>query len=166
MEKQAHMTHLYGSELVEKSHPRIKLRGKLDTLQAKIVRLQCDLEAEKVDPCLQADLADTLTFLRELSRCEVLEEPVERDTILGLHFGELQDRSHNAAHYFGVATMTLPEARYGRTYAELNCLRAEIREAEVAAVAAYGAYGAERSDIAMGLNRLSSAMHVLMCKSL
>jgi len=158
-----HMTHLYGDTRIPKHHPRIVLRGKLDSLQAKVALTQCDLEGMGTDPEILADLQDILEFLREVARCEILDTPLLRDKIFGLSFDELQDRSHNAARYFGVATMTLPEPGLGRGYALLNCLRTAVRETEVAAVATFED---TRSDLVAGLNRLSSAVHILMCRCL
>lgn len=163
MEKLPHQTHLSRDTLVDKSHPRIVLRGKLDSLQAQVVLTQCDLEHLGADPELLANLQDLLRCLREIARCEVLDTPLLCDKLLGLSFDEVRDRSHNAAHYFGVAVMTLPESRLGRTYALLNCLRTAIRETEATAVAAFGD---TRQDLVTALNRLSSGAHVLMCRCL
>ncbi|MCL2843417.1 MAG: hypothetical protein FWE28_08150 [Oscillospiraceae bacterium] len=161
MEKLPHQTHLLGDTLVDKSHPRIMLRGKLDSLQAQVVLTQCDLEAMGANPELLADLQDLLGFLREIARCEVLEEPLRQGKLFGLSFAEVQDLSHNSARYFSVGAMTLPTSGLGRAYALLNCLRTAVRETEVIAVAAFGA---ERQDLIAGLNRLSSGVHVLMCQ--
>ena len=163
MEKSPHMTHLLGGTLVAKSHPRIVLRGKLDSLQAQVVLTQCDLEDMGADPELLADLQGLLEFLQEIARCEVLDTPLLQDMIFGLSFDELQDQSHNPARYFGVAAMTLPESGLGRAYALLNCLRTAVRETEVAAVATFGDV---RQDLVLGLNRLSSGVHILMCRCL
>jgi len=163
MGKLPHQTRLIGNTLVDKSHPRIILRGKLDSLQAQVVLAQCDLETIGADPELLAALQDLLELLREIARCEALDQPMIRGSLFGLTFAEVQDQSHNSACYFGVATMTLPERRFGRTYALLNCLRTAVRETEVIAVSAFGA---DRQDLVTALNRLSSGVHVLMCRYL
>ena len=38
--KQEHTTHLLGAAVVIKTHPRIELRGRLDSLNAAIIRVQ------------------------------------------------------------------------------------------------------------------------------
>jgi len=162
-EKHEHMTHLRHDVLVPKSHPRIALRGKLDSLGAQVVLLQCDLEAVGVDPVLLADLREILDVLRELMRAEVLDQPLERDGILGLTWAELRAQSHAPEAYFGVRAMVLPDAALGRTYALLNVLRTAVREVELIAATALDD---QRPDLGMALNRLSSAVYILMCRLL
>jgi len=159
MKKSEHMTQLLGDTLVSKSHPRILLRGKLDSLGAQVVFIQCEL-AE--DLALVAELQEIGDVLHELMAAEVLDRPFGRETILGLTFDQLREQSHNPQKYFGVQAMVAPDAGQGRTYALLNLLRTAVREAELAAVTAFEA---ERQDLALGLNRLSSAVYILMCRN-
>ena len=52
----------------------------------------------------------------------------------------------------------------GRDYALLNQIRAAIRETEVAAAGAFlSGSKCTRPDIMEELNRLSSALHIMMC---
>ena len=51
----------------------------------------------------------------------------------------------------------------GETAARLNCLRAQVREVELSAMHAFP-HG-ERNDLIEGLNRLSSAVYILFCKT-
>jgi len=157
------MTHLYGDTLVSKSHPRIHFRGKLDSLQAQVVLVQCDLETAGADPALLAALQEILELLRALMRAEVLDQSLAWETLFGLSFDELRAQSHDPQTYFSVRAMTPPDAALGRTYALLNMLRTAVRETECAAVAAFET---ERADITLALNRLSSAVYVLMCRTL
>lgn len=163
MKKPEHMTHLRHDTLVPKSDPRIFFRGKLDSLGAQVVLAQCELAAADAKPALLADLQEILDVLREITRAEVLEQSFERDGILGLTWAELRKQSHAPQAYFGVRAMVLPDASLGRTYALLNVLRTAVREAEVAAAMAFDT---ERSDIVQALNRLSSAVYILMCRLL
>ena len=159
--KPEHMTSLIGNTLVPKNHPRIRLRGKLDSLQAQVVLIQCEI----TDKALGDKLQDILNCLRELTRCEVLDQPVEGDTLFGQSYGELQKQSHNPQKYFGVAVLHLPDHKFGRDYALLNTLRTAIRETELMAVDAFETEGGvSRGDIVLALNRLSSAVYVLMCQ--
>ena len=60
--------------------------------------------------------------------------------------------------------MVLPDCTMGRDYALLNQIRTAVRETEVAAAEAFRV-GARytRGDIIEELNRLSSAIHIMMC---
>ena len=159
--KPEHMTSLIGSTLVPKNHPRIILRGKLDSLQAQVVLIQCEL----TDQALIGDLQDILNCLRELTRCEVLDMPFEQDTLFGKSYVEIHTQSHNPQKYFAVPAMSLPDCKFGRDYALLNTLRTAIREVELIAVDAFETEGGvSRGDIVLAFNRLSSAVYVLMCQ--
>lgn len=165
-EKPEHMTQLFDNKLVVKDHPRILFRGKLDSLQALVV-LNQSLIAQEGRSALLEDLNDVLRSLREIMRCDVLDEPFTQQTIIGLSHAELRERSHNPMKFYSIRQMVLPDYTMGRTYALLNQLRAAIRETEVAAAAAFhDGPRYVRGDIIEQLNRLSSALHIMMCKYL
>ena len=149
-----------------KNHPRILFRGKLDSLQA-IVVLDQALMAGQSGAQLLADLDDVLKSLREIMRCDVLDEPFRKETIIGLTHAELREHSHNPMKFYKIKQMVLPDYTMGRDYALLNQLRTAIRETEVAAAQAFHD-GPKyiRGDIIEELNRLSSALHIMMCKYL
>lgn len=163
MEKPEHMTHLYGNVLVVKNHPRILFRGKLDSLQSLVVLAQVFI-AESGCQKLVDDLDNVLAILREMMRCDVLDEPFHNETIIGLTHAELRERSHDPQKFFNIKQMVLPDHTMGRDYALLNQLRTAVRETEVAAAEAFRV-GSKytRGDIIEELNRLSSAMHIMMC---
>jgi ethanolamine utilization cobalamin adenosyltransferase len=166
-EKPEHMTHLYGNVLVPKDNKRIVFRGKLDSLEAVFVLNQTLIKEAGGDQEVIDDLEDILNGLREMMRCDVLNEPFIRDSIIGLTHKELRERSHNPAKFYGIRQMILPSCTLGKTYALLNQLRTAVRETEVAAVSAYyNGKTYEHRDIIQELNRMSSAMHIIMCKYL
>ena len=102
-----------------------------------------------------------------MMRCDVLDEPFRRETMIGLNHAELRDHSHHPMKYYKVKQMVLPNYTLGKTYAMLNQLRTAVRETEVSAVTAfYTGKKCERPDIVEELNRMSSAMHIIMCKYL
>ena len=74
--------------------PRIHFRGKLDSLQALVVLDQVQI-AEGGCPKLVDDLGNILGVLREMMRCDVLDEAFKNETIIGLTHAELRERSHN-----------------------------------------------------------------------
>lgn len=167
MEKPEHMTQLFDNQLVAKNHPRILFRGKLDSLQALVVLDQALISEGGGSQQLLADLDDVLKALRNMMRCDVLDEELHSDTIIGLTHAELRERSHNPMKFYNIRQMLLPSYTMGRDYALLNQLRTAIRETEVAAANAfYDGFRFSRGDIIEELNRLSSALHIMMCKYL
>lgn len=163
MEKPEHMTQLCGNILVPKNHPRILFRGKLDSLQAQVVMAQV-LIMEGGMTKLVEDLDDILRVQREIMRCDVLDEEFHNETMIGLTHAELRERSHNPQKFFNIKYMTLPSYTMGKEYALLNQLRTAVRETEVAAAQAFQeGTRYTREDIIEELNRMSSALHIMMC---
>lgn len=166
-EKPEHMTQLFGNKLVCKDHPRILFRGKLDSLQAAVVLNQAMIQAAGGSELLIQDLGEILKDLREMMRCDVLDEEMKTETIIGLTHAELRAHSHNPMKYYNIKQMILPDYTMGTEYAMLNQMRAAVRETEVAACTAFHVEKKYiRSDIIEELNRLSSALHIMMCKYL
>lgn len=164
-EKPEPMTHGEGGKLVMKDDPLIAYRGKLDSAQAQVVFVQSLIAGENGCPNLLADLDDVLTTMREVMRAEVTGEPLRKETILGLTHAELRAQSHDPEGTFHVPMMYLPNYELGTAYAGLNLLRTTVREAEVMAVHAFrDGTTVTRPDLIETLNRLSSAMHILMCR--
>ncbi|MDO4219311.1 MAG: ATP-binding protein [Synergistaceae bacterium] len=163
-EKPEDMTALYGNSLVFKDNPRIEFRGKLDTLQSMVVLYQSFIAEDVAHEKLLEHLGSIVHALGEMMRCDVLNEPYNMPDVLGLTQHELHDRSHNPMKYFKVKQMVLPHYKYGKAYAMLNRLRTATRETEVIATRAFRVKNISgRTDIIKGLNRLSSAFHVMMC---
>ena len=166
-EKPEQMTQLFGNKLVCKDHPRILFRGKLDALQADVVLAQAMIQASSGSQSLIKDLADILKDLREMMKCEVLDEEMAETTVIGLTHEELRAQSHNPMKYYNIKQMVLPDYTMGTEYAWLNKLRTAIRETEVAACQAFHSGKTYiRKDIIEELNRLSSALHIMMCRHL
>ena len=166
-EKPEQMTQLFGNKLVCKDHPRILFRGKLDALQTDVVLAQAMIQAAQGSQSLIKDLADILKDLREMMKCEVLDEDMGVTTVIGLTHEELRAQSHNPMKYYNIKQMVLPDYTMGTEYAWLNKLRTAIRETEVAACQAFRSGNKYiRTDIIEELNRLSSALHIMMCRHL
>ncbi|MBN7773813.1 ATP-binding protein [Clostridium aminobutyricum] len=165
MEKPEHMCQLSGNLLVPKCHPRILFRGKLDSIQTTLILHQALLADSGTSGKLIEDLNSVLLTMQNIMKCDVLDQELESGLIIGFTHGELHDRSHNPMKFFGIKQMQMPNYTMGTAYAMLNQLRAAIREVEVAATAAFYRDGkCSRKDIVEELNRLSSALHVMMCK--
>jgi len=159
-------THLNANNLVPKYHPRIKLRGKIDNLEAHILTAQITAKKQKMSE-LVMELDEILSATRELLRAEVLSEPVKDFTLFGFTDDQIREISHNPQKHIGVKHF-MPSHEMGEMMVELNMLRTKIRETEIIAVETFfDPYkGLEREDIIKALNRLSSAVYVMMCKLL
>ncbi|WP_291578598.1 cobalamin adenosyltransferase [Clostridium sp. UBA6640] len=163
--KPEHMTQLNGNKLVEKDHRRIILRGKLDSLQAKILQtqIQCkNLNEKKV----LKDLEEVLAYVRKILEVEVTEKELPEVALMGLNSEELRATSHNPKKYFNIDHIIFPSYEMGDIVVALNALRAESREVEIEALKAFKNQDGElsRNDIALALNRLSSCFYIMMCK--
>ena len=158
-EKPEHMTHLKGNLLVLKTHPRIALRGRMDSLEAEL--LLCQLNCEK----WRAELGEILALARNLIRWEVLDEPAPEGKLCGLTAEELRSRSHRPQDYYGQPHF-MPEATDGAVILRLNRCRTAARAAELAAAAAFTDENGNctREDILRSLNRMSSMLYILMIR--
>ena len=156
-EKPEHMTHLNGEVLVPKTHPRIRFRGKMDTLEAELILCQL------VPGAPEGALGEILDLSRKILRCDVLEEPLRQDTLCGLTQEEQRERSHMPQDYYGQPHF-MPQASDGPVIAGLNRARCFAREAELTAVEAFSDREGNllREDIPKALNRMSSMLYLLM----
>ena len=166
-EKPEHMTQVYGNRLVNKDHKRIKLRGEVDLLMAEIMKVQIRANELKLKD-LVSDLQEVFDYIGEMSRCEVLDEPLKTIKILGLNHNEIRERSHNPKKYFGHEHLFNITYEIGEIPILLNSLRALIRKTEVACYEAFKLTDGTvaRSDLIKGYNRLSSVMYIIIFKHL
>lgn len=151
-EKPEHMTSLNGNLLVFKDHKRIILRGKVDSLESRILQAQI--------LCQKHEMKKLLKDLQE-----VLEEKLEEFKLLGLTPEELREQSHYPKKYFGIGH-EFPNYEMGEMVVEINSIRTLTREVELAAYEAFkGEYGqVEREDLIKALNRLSSVFWIMIYK--
>ncbi len=158
-QKPEHMTHLNAQILVPKTHPRIRFRGAVDTMQAQIILCQQAL------PQWSKQLQELLELSNRLISCDVLEEPLGEFTLDGLTEQEQRRRSHLPQEYFGQPHF-MPKASDGEAVARLNLLRCLVRQTELAAVEAFtDRDGAPtRVDLLQALNRMSSQVYILMIR--
>ena len=159
-EKPEHMTHLDERILVPKTHPRIRLRGKLDSLEALL--LQTQLLAREAGRAGTAQaLGEVYDLAQRILAAEVKGEPLGPFTLLGLDSAALRAQSH-------VDTHPVPHLGLGGLCLALNFLRTQVRETELAAAAAFVPPNGpvERPDLLEALNRMSSAVHLLFLKEI
>lgn len=156
-EKPEHMTHLNAEVLVPKTHPRIRFRGRLDALEGELLTVGAEY------PHLRESLGEILSLVREIIRCDVLDEPLKKDTLCGLTEAEQRKRSHFPQDYYGIPHF-MPDFGDSKGVLALNRLRAAAREAELAGLEAFSDREGlpTRADFARALNRLSSMLYILM----
>ncbi|PKM81856.1 MAG: hypothetical protein CVU89_07475 [Firmicutes bacterium HGW-Firmicutes-14] len=167
-EKPEHLTHIHGRILVAKNHPRIKFRGKLDHLQALLISAIIDIEGFGYRE-LTRDLGEMLEYCRQIMSAEVTGAPLAPLTFRGLSNLEIREHSHHPRRHYDVSHIFI-QPGHGRVMAQLNLLRTETRELELAAMDAFHGQpegierpeGMERPDILQSLNRLSSLVYVFM----
>ena len=170
MEKQEHVTSLSGGTMADKTHPRVELRGRLDSLCALVVELQILGEQQGVSSLVE-ELEEVGTKLYDVLSCEASGRTCDDLFLWGMSGDEIRERSHHPERYFGIGHIR-PHYSMGIVAAMLNALRTQVREAELSACRAFteapGAEGekTERTDIIKVLNRLSSAVYILTYKYL
>lgn len=152
-EKPENYTHLRGNILVPKTHPVIAFRGAVDTLQAHLLVAQA-----AVPKHLQDKVGEILTLARKFIRWDVLQEPAEFDKLLGLTPPQLREHSHFPQKFYGVPHF-MPEYTDTEAMLRLNMARCAARATELAAA---HAFGDSRPDLLKALNRMSSAIYILM----
>ena len=157
------LTHLDAGSLIVKNDPRLKLRGKLDSAIAHAVLTQAEFDPQGRFPALLLWLADIRSALGNALKAEVAGTDMPPVAMGDMDEETIHALSHNPLKYLGHDHL-VPEAGQGVRVARLNLLRAQIREAELYAADVYIArdFTVIRPDIMQGLNRLSSAVYVLM----
>ena len=152
-------TSLNAAETVPKTHTRIELRGKLDSLNAQIVFLQALSQNHEYI----SDLEDIRQIIRTLQICEACDQVfTESFTLWGLSEEEIHSRSHNPAKFYGRGHI-LPHYDMQAESAGLNLLRTLVREVELCA---WKAFTDDELGLCRILNRLSSALYILTYKYL
>ena len=155
------MTHLLGTALVSKAHPRIALRGKSDSLQAQMLLARL-AALDAGDERTSEALGELIAYARALMAAEVTDSAPVDLTMLGMDADRIHEASYDPKRWIGVGHL-LPDVRMGAVALHVNALRCAAREAELACVAAYeGDDGScARPDMVQGYNLLSSALYVL-----
>ena len=155
-EKPEHMTHLNAQVLVHKTHPRIAFRGYMDLLEAEM--LLCP-----VSGTVRQQLGEVLELARRIIRCDVLEQPLEEQTLCGMTQAQLRSRSHRPQDFYGQPHF-MPGMEDTMAVLALNRVRCIARQAELAAVRAFCDREGmpTRTDILQAMNRMSSMLYILM----
>jgi len=161
-DKPEHMTHLRADTLVRKDHPRIRFRGMIDTLEAEIL-LAASAAGE--DRVLVQHLQEVLQTVRMIIPCDVLEQPVTKETLCGLTMDQVREHSHFPQKYYDLPHF-MPSCDDSAVLLHLNKVRTAVRQTELAAFDAFRDREGllTRTDILKLLNRLSSMLWILMIR--
>ena len=157
------LTQLDACHLVPKTHARIRLRGRVDSLQA-LALLAATRALREGSGELARHLGAVAAYCRELMSAEYNERPAEAVEVDGLDEAAVHEVTHDPRGHLGVDHLT-PGDGDPELLHWLNLLRCDVREVEVLALDAFGSphhpYGAS---IVHGLNRLSSVVYYLELK--
>jgi ethanolamine utilization cobalamin adenosyltransferase len=155
--KPDHMTQLDTGHFAAKTHPRVKLRGRLDTLHALVMLAAAEARRYQLPP-LAAHLDTLAAYCREIQSAEYHQRVVQPLAVAGKSEDEIHEISHWPDKHLGIAHLT-PGPDDHAILHWMNYVRTQTREAEVAALETYPP--PERPDLSRALNRLSSAVYYL-----
>lgn len=165
VEKPEYMTQIYGNILVKKDDKRIIFRGVIDSFQSRWLVLMKELEEIK-NTKLQKDLESVEKFIKNILVSEVIGEALVDIRVLEKSLDEIRDISHNPKKYFNREHLFGICSKDSYTVIKLNEMRALSRELEIKGVEAFVKENGtiERRDILLALNRLSSAIYIMMLR--
>ena len=162
--KPEHLTQIDAGRFAPKTSPRLKLRGRVDSLHA--LAMLCAAQARRVQlPELAGHLDSLAAYCREILSAEYHARPPASLSLAGYDEEALHQISHWPDRHLGLAHL-VPGAGDHEIIHWLNVLRTQARETEVAALEAFPATGwpdpaGLGAGLAHALNRLSSAVYVL-----
>lgn len=163
-DKPDHLTQLNASHFVAKTHPRIRLRSRLDAVNA--TALLVANRARAAGDAETADLVDSVAaYCRELLGAEYAHREAAPLEIGGLDDAALHEATHRPDKVLGIPHL-LPASTDPELLLWLNRLRCEVRDAEIVALEAFGnPHDPAGHSIVHGLNRLSSAVYYVALRA-
>lgn len=156
-------TQLNAAHYTAKTHPRIVLRGRMDSLHALVLMAQQQaLSAGRTETA--GSLATLAAYCRELLSAEYNERPVGEAAVDGLDLEEIRRATHDPKGVLGIDHLTI-DGSASMLQQFLNVLRTQSREVEIVAFEAFPSphhpYGAS---ICHALNRFSSIVYFLQLR--
>jgi len=152
------MTWLNADTQVPKTSGNIIFRGKMDSLLASVMLVQTQFDPKSKLPALLKEcLLDVKNWVMQVLAAEMSGQAPEITGMAGMDIQTLHAVSRNPAKYLGMEHCMAHEAQGGNV-ALINWLRALVRETEIAALQILPG----ESPVCCALNRLSSALYVLM----
>lgn len=160
IDKPEHLTQVSADYFAPKNAPRIRLRGKMDTLHAFC--LLTLTRARNAGLPKLVDLLSTLSaYCREITSAEYNERRVETLVLDGLDDTALRKATHYPEESIGTPHI-VPSPEDDEILHSLNFLRCLVRETELVAMDAYAPEGYPMPDphgLIQAVNRLSSAVY-------
>lgn len=160
--KPEHLTQVDAGHYAPKNSPRIRFRGKLDTLQG--LCLLAAARARTFNLPQMADHLDTLAaYCREILSAEYNGRAAAPIALAGLDEAALRKATHDPRQFVGIDHI-VPGADDHEMLHWLNYLRCQVREAELVALDALAPYPGVmvgHPSLAAAVNRLSSAIYYL-----
>lgn len=161
--KASGLTQLNADHFTLKTHPRIKLRGRVDSLHSLVLLTQRKA-ADAGEPELARDLGTIAAYCRELTSAEYNERPVAELQLQTWDAEAIHKVTHDPLGTIGIEHLTIdvdePELQHW-----LNMARTNSREIEITAMEAFPSphhpFGAS---ICHAFNRLSSTFYFLQLK--
>ncbi|HHW88705.1 MAG TPA: hypothetical protein GX400_21155 [Chloroflexi bacterium] len=152
--KPDHMTQLDAATFAPKTAPRLKFRGRVDSLHAFVMLAASIARRYRLD-ALARHLDTLAAYCREIMSAEYNARPVAPLVMAGMDEAQLHAISHWPDRHLGIDHI-VPGADDHEMLHWLNVVRTQAREVEVVALEAF-----VPADLAHALNRLSSAVYVL-----
>ncbi|SIQ58638.1 ethanolamine utilization cobalamin adenosyltransferase [Alkalispirochaeta americana] len=159
-EKPEHMTQVDAERFDAKNSPRIRFRGKMDSLNAWVM-LTASRARTAGYPKLVEHLATVAAYCREIMSAEYNLRPVAPIQVAGFDEAALRKATHDPQKELGVPHLA-PAVEDAELLHWLNVLRTQVRETELVALDAFPPGSSrELPELAVAVNRLSSAVYLL-----
>ena len=157
------MTQLNDEVFVVKTHPRIRLRGKFDSLHALVLMAECQARSTGPD-WLAESLAVLAAYCRELTSAEYHQRVVAALSLPGWDEKSIHKATHDPDSVLGVPHETLDGSSPVLSH-WLNLCRTSSRELEIEALTALPSQDDPFAvSLNHALNRLSSAFYFLQLR--
>ncbi|WP_157703260.1 hypothetical protein [Alkalispirochaeta alkalica] len=159
-EKPEHLTQVDAGTFDAKNSPRIRFRGRMDSLNAWVMLTATRARAAG-RPGLVSHLSTVAAYCREIMSAEYHLRPVAPIEVAGFDEAALRRATHDPEKELGVPHLA-PSVEDDELLHWLNVLRTQVRETELVALDAFPPGSArELPDLARAVNRLSSAVYLL-----
>jgi len=160
--KPEHLTQLDAEHFTPKNTPRIRFRGRMDTLHGLVLLVGAQARAAS-RPELAAHLDTLAAYCREIMSAEYHQRDVAPLTLAGADEESIHKATHRPDAVFGIPHI-LPESGDAPLLLWLNYLRCQARETELIALDTFAGepeYRVSNPSLVKAVNRLSSAVYYL-----
>ena len=160
--KPSHLTQLDAEYFAPKTHPRIALRGKLDSLHALALLIAARAGAEGRE-ALMGQLRTLAAYCREIQSAEYAGRLVDPLVLDGRDEASVHAVTHDPDGHLGIPHV-VPDEEDPEVLHWLSWLRCQVRETEIVAmgVTPIERASVEQRSLVHALNRLSSGVYLLI----